>query len=74
MDHADTIGAASAVLHVVRSVAISRTRGFRKNIPSGDEHSRDNRTDDKSVESESRKAAERGYQHNIIGHLGVLAD
>jgi hypothetical protein len=45
-----------------------------KNIPSGDEHRRDNRTDDKAVESESRKPAERGDQHNIIGHLGVLAD
>ena len=58
----------------VRSGAVLRTRGFRKNIPSGDEHSRDNRTDDKSVESESRKAAKRGDQHNIIGYLGVLAD
>ena len=47
---------------------------FRKNIPCGDEHSRDNRTDDKSVKSKGGKAAERGNQHDIIGHLSVLAD
>src|SRR5262245_33428490 len=46
----------------------------RKYVPDGDEHGRNYRPDDKTVETKNRYTAQRGDQHDVIRHLGVLAD
>ena len=55
-----------------RSAPTLRYR-FRKDGPGGNEHRRDNRADNETVQPKSRNAAKSGNQHYIIGHLGVLA-
>src|SRR5690606_9062810 len=44
-----------------------------KQSPRRDEQGSDQRTDDEPVQPEQAQAAERGNQHHVVRHLGVLA-
>src|ERR1043165_9080817 len=46
----------------------------RDDVPYRAEHRRDQRADDEAVDAEHRHAAERRQQHDVVRHLGVLAD
>ena len=45
----------------------------REYIPGRDEHGRDHRTDNKSVETEGSNSAQRGDKNDVVGHLCVFA-
>src|SRR5512141_1114318 len=45
----------------------------REYVPSRDEHGRDHRTDDKSVETEGCDPAQRADKNDVVGHLCVFA-
>jgi len=59
--------------------AYSNTFGSRSpardiDVPDSEEHGRDDRSDDKSIDAEHRHAAKGGDHHHVVGHAGVLAD
>src|SRR5690606_31695681 len=57
---------------VPRCAGVERYR-IGEQVPAGDEQGREQRADDKAVQAEYREPAQGRNEHDVVGHLGILA-